>query len=81
MGVDRVGYRICSPVDPDVCDDATLTIEVLGGPPSSASVPETASAPGGGPRLPAGAVPILVAALLAVAAVGGVAAATLRRRR
>jgi hypothetical protein len=81
LGVDRVGYRICSPVDPDVCDGATLTIEVLGGPPPSASVPETASAPGGGPRLPAGAVPILVAALLALAAAGGVAAAALRRRR
>jgi VCBS repeat-containing protein len=78
-GTDQVVYRVCSPNDPALCDDGTLTITVT----SAGDAPETDTTPSLGGSIAdvtRGVLPPLLIALLAIAAVVGGAAATKRRR-
>jgi VCBS repeat-containing protein len=74
-GADQVVYRVCSPNDPALCDDGTLSITVTGGAPET----DTGSSIWTG-RLPGGAVPPIVVVLLTIVAMLGGAAVTTRRR-
>jgi hypothetical protein len=78
-GTDQVVYRVCSPNDPALCDDGTLTITVS----SAGDAPETDTESSLGASvidLPREVLPPLVIVLLAIVAVLGGAAVTKRRR-
>jgi hypothetical protein len=77
-GADQVVYRVCSPNDPALCDDGTLSITVS----SAGDAPETDTESSLGPviGLPREVLPPLVIVLLAIIAVLGGAAVTKRRR-
>ena len=76
-GTDQVVYRVCSPNDQTLCDDATLTITV-----ASDAPPTDATATIGTPLGPVGMGLMQLAGALALLLVSGcVTAAFLRRRR
>jgi hypothetical protein len=78
-GTDHVVYRVCSPNDPALCDDGTLTITVT----STGDAPETDTSPTLGGSIgdvTREILPPLMIALLAIAAVVGGGLAMRRRR-
>jgi VCBS repeat-containing protein len=76
-GADQVVYRVCSPRDPALCDDGTLSITVTGGAPETDTGSPLGSVVG---RLQTGAVPPVVVVLLTIVAILGGGAVTKRRR-
>ena len=84
-GTDRVVYRICSPNDATVCDDATLTVTVA--PPGPTAQPGPTAPPtdaNAGPTTPfdsEGGTAVLLLGLMTLVSVLTIAVLTLGRRR
>ncbi len=74
-GTDQVVYRICSPNDPALCDDGTLTITVV----AAGDAPET-DTESPFDEISRGVLPALVVVLLSIAAIVGGGAVAKRRR-
>jgi hypothetical protein len=77
VGSDQVVYRVCSPNDATLCDDATLTITVTsaGGAPETDTLIATPMGP-----VPRGALPLVALVVLVMAGLVGGTAAVRRRR-